>query len=275
MKMNYASILENKKLCSQLTEEITNYVSVNHVKEEPKLSFSEVSDFFHVSDIFVYRVAEQYDLLGAFKPTRKKIGLKYQIVDLVLNHPMEFAMKDLISKFEKTNVNQVISYLEEEGIRDYVPKKFGKIEHKVLKFVEEHSGEYSTQEVIDELGLNRKTFYKIYNGNPDSHVHFKTMSKNSVLIKELVDSKKQKLKLEDISEILGIRPIVVKNNLEKLGYLDKVIMPNKVSITKRITRLLEENPNQYQITEVSELVDANYNTVYKIIHRNNLTHLLA
>lgn len=226
-----------------------------------------------VSDIFVYKVALDNDLLHLINPSRKKLDLKLEIVNLVLNHPKEMDMKDMLRLYPTSNNNQINVYLKEEGIRDLLPTKFGKIENRILTFVRENSGVYSTQEVIDILDLNRKTFYKVYNSHPEDKQHFRTMSRNCKNVKDLIDSSSTKLSIQEIASRLNISTVVVKNNITTLGYEDKVEVVE--SITEKVVSLIKESPNTYQITDLAEMLGENYNTIYKIVQRQDIQHLLA
>lgn len=240
---------------------------------DDKPLFNSVVDFLDISDISVLKLIKDLNLEDKVKPSRKKLDVKLKIVDLVLKEPYEHDMTSLLNEIEGTNHNQIIKYLEEEDIRELVPTKYGKIEHKVLKFIREHSGEYSTQEVIDVLGLNRKTFYKIYNSHPEEKHHFRTVSKNCKNIKDLIDFTNEKMTANEIAEKLNISTIVVKNNIESLGYENKI--KTVKTLTERIIEFLEENPNKFDVKEVANKLDLNYNTVYKVIQRHKLHELLV
>lgn len=237
-------------------------------KMDSKPTYSELADMFDTSDIAIYQAVKNIGRESDIRPTRVKLETKLRIIDLVLKEPYEHDMKSLLSKFEGTNHNQIIKFLEDEGVRELVPTKYGKIEHKVLKFLHENSGEYSTQEIIDVLNLNRKTFYKIYNSHPEEQIHFRTISKKCKKIKDLIDASPEKLTPNDIAKELDISVIVVKNSIDNLDYHDKVKIVK--TITERVSEFVKNNPHKYSVKEISEKLDINYNTVYKVIQRHKL-----
>lgn len=248
------------------------WVSKKLKELDSKPTYSELAEMFDTSDISIYKAIQNLGLESNVRPTRKKLQLKLDIIDTVLAEPYEHDMTSLLKKFDGTNHNQISRFLEDEGVRELVPTKYGKIEHKVLTFLHEHSGEYSTQEVIDVLNLNRKTFYKIYNSHPEEHNHFRKVSKKCKQIKDLIDETPEKLTPNEIAKELNISVIVVKNSIDTLGYKDKVKFIK--SITSRVKEFIKENPNKFTVKEIADELDLNYNTVYKVIQRHKLETLI-
>lgn len=262
---NYTEVVNNKE-SKKIKERIIDLVT-----NKENLSYKAIQNEIPVSDIFIYEVLKEADLLDKVQSKRKHVDLKHAIITYVLEHKYECDMADILQKFENTNHNQVIKYLEEEDAREFVPSKFGKIEHKVINFVKENPDEYSTQELIEHLNLNRKTFYKIYNSHPEIKEYFRTVSKNCKMIEQFLnkESNQNKYTYSELGSKLGISTIVAKNNVEALGYEDYIII--NPSITQTVVDLINNSRSKkYTVKDIAEKLEVNYNTVYKIIQRHEL-----
>lgn len=272
LSMGYIQDLERK---DELAPKVVKYV-LDYGNES--LSFKHLADEFEVSDILIYEILYDYEQengenLTQHVSSRKKVDLKWSIVRFVIEEPYLNDMNDMLRLFEGTNHNQIIKYLEEENVREYVPTKYGKIEHFVISFLEKHPEEYSTDDLIKKLKLNRKTFYKIYNSHPEIHQNIRKISANCKRIKDLIDENPNQLTYADLASKTDTSMIVVKNSVKRLDYEDKIIIVPTIS--SQVRELLENNPCKYDINEIAELVSSNYNTVYKVIQRSKQMHLLA
>lgn len=267
--MNYIKDVKNKDyFAPRVIDFIKNY------EGEETLTYSIVMEEFNISDILIYEIVMEHDrLLLAKLWGRRNLPLKLRIIRFVMEHPYEYEMSGLVRMFPESNNSQILCYLNEEGMKDKVPTKYERIELDLMRFLRGNEGIYSTQEVINLLGMNRKTFYKIYNSREDIKRYFRRISQTCQTIKEVVDSYSDKLTVHEIAELTGFTPVVVKNNIATLKYEDKIeIVP---SVTEQVLNILEEHKNKYSVTDLAEMIGSSYNTVYKVIQRHNLYTDLA
>lgn len=261
--------VELKKEDSTAIEELI-LKTVNE-KEKGHYTYSKLSNLLNISDIFIYEVLKKHNLEDYVISNKKKIDFKHEIVTYVLEEPYARDITDVLGKF-KANHNQLVAYLEEEGIREFVPNKFGKIKYNLIKFLKEHPQEYSTQEVIEMLKLNKKTFYKIYNDEENAEMRdlFRKVSKNCKKIISYLEETNQKgeLTYHEIGKKLGLTTIVVKNNLIQAGLENWA--KHVVTKTQIILDFVNKHKNEYTLTELANELDMEYNTIYRVLQRNDL-----
>lgn len=264
--LTYKEIKDDKVLEEQSKNKIIH--SLNKERgENVTVTYNLIQGEHSISDAFIYEVVKGTDKV--IKQQRKKVDVKYKVISSVYERPYERDMTELLKDIKDANHNQVTRYLEEENMVELVPSKITSIERRIVKALNDNPQEYTTQGLIKELELNRKTFYKLFNQHPEWKELFRYYSDNAKDIKELVDSKEDKtLTIAEIAKELGISSIVVKNNLNRLDYMDKILV--KTTMTEKVVTMVKKYPNKYSIMEISEETDVPYNTAYKIVKRHDL-----